>query len=81
MELKTQIGPLKYSWQQAERYLDDKNGRNCSNLFDAANIMKDSPSLPNYWVLSLSTFTQNAPWECKQYAKAVTNWERSDILK
>jgi glutamine synthetase len=57
-------------------YQDDKNGKISSNLFDAANIMKDSKVAKELFGGGfVDHFVQTRLWECKQFAKSVTDWE------
>ena len=57
-------------------YLDDKNGKISANLFDAATIMKDSKIAKELFGDGfVEHFTQTRFWECKQFAKSVTDWE------
>ncbi|HZX59774.1 MAG TPA: glutamine synthetase family protein [Mucilaginibacter sp.] len=68
--------PLNSPATSGNGYLDDKNGRISSNLFDAANIMKDSTVAKELFGAGfVDHFAQTRLWECKQYAKAVTDWE------
>jgi glutamine synthetase len=57
-------------------YLDAKNGRIASNLFDAATQMRDSKIANELFGEGfVEHFTQTRLWECKQFSKAVTDWE------
>jgi len=57
-------------------YQDDKNGKIPSNLFDAANIMKDSKIANELFGEGfVDHYTTTRLWECKQFAKSVTDWE------
>jgi glutamine synthetase len=57
-------------------YIDKKNGSISSNLFDATTIMKDSPIAKELFGEGfVDHFSQTRLWECKQYAKSVTDWE------
>ncbi|MGZ3822428.1 MAG: glutamine synthetase, partial [Mucilaginibacter sp.] len=57
-------------------YLDNKNGKISSNLFDAATIMKDSKIAQElFGEAFVEHFSQTRLWECKQFAKTVTDWE------
>ena len=57
-------------------YQDTKNGTIPSNLLDAANIMKDSKIANELFGEGfVNHFTKTRLWECKQFAKSVTDWE------
>jgi glutamine synthetase len=57
-------------------YLDDSNSRLPKNLFDATQIMRDSAIANDIFSEKfVQHFTQTREWECRQYAKAVTDWE------
>ncbi|HEY4195897.1 MAG TPA: glutamine synthetase family protein [Mucilaginibacter sp.] len=57
-------------------YLDAKNRKISGNLFDAATIMKDSKIAKELFGEGfVEHFTQTRLWECKQFAKSVTDWE------
>ena len=57
-------------------YQDNKNGKISANLFDAATIMKDSKIAKELFGEGfVDHFTQTRLWECKQFAKSVTDWE------
>jgi glutamine synthetase len=57
-------------------YCDDKHRRFAKNLDEATQMMKDS-SLANelFGEKCVTHFTQTRDWECRQYAKVVTDWE------
>jgi len=57
-------------------YLDKSNGTIASNLFDAATFMKDSAIAKElFGEPFVDHFTQTRLWECRQFAKGVTDWE------
>jgi glutamine synthetase len=57
-------------------YHDNKNGKISPNLFDAANIMKNSKVAKELFGEGfVEHFVQTRLWECKQFAKSVTDWE------
>ncbi len=57
-------------------YHDTKNGTIPSNLLDAANIMKDSKIANELFGEGfVNHYTKTRLWECKQFAKSVTDWE------
>lgn len=57
-------------------YLDKSNGTIASNLFDASVFMKDSAIAKELFGESfVDHFTQTRLWECRQFAKGVTDWE------
>jgi glutamine synthetase len=57
-------------------YQDKRNGVLASNLFDAANLMKDSPIAKElFGEAFVDHFTQTRLWEYRQFAKSVTDWE------
>jgi len=57
-------------------YQDKRNGTLSSNLFEATNKMKDA-EIANELFGSpfVEHFTQTRLWECRQFAKSVTDWE------
>jgi glutamine synthetase len=57
-------------------YQDAKNGRIGANLYDAAMAMKNSTIAKELLGGDfVEHFTQTRFWECKQFAKSVTDWE------
>ena len=57
-------------------YQDTKNGVIPSNLLDAANIMQDSKIANELFGEGfVDHYTRTRLWECKQFAKSVTDWE------
>jgi len=57
-------------------YQDAKNGSIAPNLFDATTAMKNSSVAKElFGEPFVDHFTQTRFWECKQFAKAVTDWE------
>ena len=57
-------------------YLDKKNGSLATNLFDASTAMKNSTVAKElFGEPFVEHFTQTRLWECKQYAKSVSDWE------
>jgi len=57
-------------------YLDSKSGKISSNLHDATIAMQQSAVAKELFGEPFVThFTQTRLWECKQFAKAVTDWE------
>jgi glutamine synthetase len=63
-------------------YRDDKHGRFAKNLDEATQMMKDS-SLANelFGEKFVTHFTQTRDWECRQYAKVVTDWEMKRYME
>jgi glutamine synthetase len=68
--------PLTIPATTGNGYQDKRNGSLSSNLFDAATIMKDS-AIANelFGAPFVEHFTQTRLWECRQFAKSVTDWE------
>ncbi|MFD0749073.1 glutamine synthetase family protein [Mucilaginibacter calamicampi] len=57
-------------------YANAGNGKIAANLFDASVAMKDSAVAKElFGAAFVEHFTQTRFWECKQFNKAVTNWE------
>ncbi|MBB2150678.1 glutamine synthetase family protein [Pedobacter gandavensis] len=57
-------------------YLDISNGVLPGSLQEATKKMKESPlAVSLFGAEFVAHFTQTRAWECKQYAKAVTDWE------
>jgi glutamine synthetase len=57
-------------------YDDAKNGRIASNLCDASIAMKNSVVANElFGEPFVAHFTQTRLWECRQFAKSVTDWE------
>jgi len=57
-------------------YQDKSNGSLSSNLFDATTLMKDSAIAKElFGEPFVDHFTQTRLWECRQFAKSVTDWE------
>lgn len=57
-------------------YLDIKNGKLRPNLYEAATDMKNSALAKElFGEAFVEHFTQTRLWECKQYAKHVSDWE------
>jgi glutamine synthetase len=68
--------PLNIPSTVGNGYLDSKNGKISANLFDAAMTMKDSKIAKELFGESfVEHFVQTRLWECKQFAKSVTDWE------
>jgi glutamine synthetase len=68
--------PLNIPSTAGNGYRDNKHGKISANLFDAATIMKDSRIAKELFGESfVEHFTQTRLWECKQFAKSVTDWE------
>jgi len=68
--------PLNIPATLGNGYQDTKNGTIPSNLLDAANIMKDSKIANELFGEGfVNHFTKTRLWECKQFAKSVTDWE------
>jgi glutamine synthetase len=68
--------PLNIPATVGNGYQDDKNGKIPSNLFDSANIMGDSKIANELFGEGfVDHFTTTRLWECKQFAKSVTDWE------
>ncbi len=57
-------------------YQDKSNGSLSSNLFDAANLMKNSPLAKElFGEAFVDHFTNTRLWEWRQFSKSVTDWE------
>jgi glutamine synthetase len=57
-------------------YKDNRNGSLSSNLFDASTMMKESGIAKElFGEAFVGHFTQTRFWECRQFAKSVTDWE------
>jgi len=57
-------------------YTNAENGKIPANLFDASVAMKNSDIASELFGADfVDHFTQTRLWECKQFNKAVTNWE------
>jgi len=68
--------PLDIPATVGNGYQNAKNGTIPSNLLDAANIMKDSKIANELFGEGfVNHFTKTRLWECKQFAKSVTDWE------
>jgi len=68
--------PLDIPATVGNGYQDTKNGTIPSNLLDAANIMNDSKIANELFDEGfVNHFTKTRLWECKQFAKSVTDWE------
>jgi glutamine synthetase len=68
--------PLNIPATVGNGYLDNNNGKISSNLFDAATLMKDSAVAKElFGEAFVEHFAQTRLWECKQFAKSVTDWE------
>lgn len=68
--------PLNIPATLGNGYRDDRNGKLPSNLFDAANIMKDSKIANELFGEGfIDHYAKTRLWECKQFAKSVTDWE------
>ena len=63
-------------------YLNETNGCLPANLYDATMQMKNSTIASELFGKAfIDHFTQTRLWECRQYAKAVTNWELKRYLE
>ncbi len=68
--------PLTVPATVGNGYQDKSNGSLAPNLFDAASLMKDSPIAKElFGEAFVDHFTQTRFWECRQFAKNVTDWE------
>jgi len=68
--------PLNIPATLGNGYQDKRNGSLASNLYDATNIMKDSAVANELFGSAfVEHFTQTRLWECRQFAKSVTDWE------
>lgn len=68
--------PLDIPATAGNGYQDTKNGVIPSNLLDAANIMQDSKIANELFGEGfVDHYTRTRLWECKQFAKSVTDWE------
>ncbi len=67
---------LKIPAIKGNGYKDKNNGSLSSNLFDATTLMKHSAlSKELFGEAFVEHFTQTRFWECRQFAKSVTDWE------
>jgi glutamine synthetase len=67
---------LKIPATKGNGYKDQSNGSLSSNLFDATTLMKDSTIAKElFGEAFVEHFSQTRFWECKQFAKSVTDWE------
>ncbi|MGZ3755925.1 MAG: glutamine synthetase family protein [Mucilaginibacter sp.] len=68
--------PLNTPATVGNGYLNAKNGRIAGNLYDASIAMQQS-ALANelFGEGFVEHFTATRLWECKQFAKSVTDWE------
>ncbi len=74
--------PLDIPMTIGNGYQDKTNGSIASNLFDAANYMKDSAVANELFGEGfVEHFTQTRLWECKLFAKSVTDWELKRYLE
>ena len=63
-------------------YLNKTNGCLPANLYDATMLMKNSEVAGElFGGPFVDHFTQTRLWECRQYAKAVTDWELKRYLE
>lgn len=63
-------------------YIDLSNGTLSRNLFEATQKMKNSDLAKALLGANfVEHFTMTREWECKQYAKAVTDWELKRYLE
>jgi glutamine synthetase len=68
--------PLNIPATIGNGYQDKRNGSLASNLFGAANLMKDSSIAKElFGEAFVDHFTQTRLWEYRQFAKSVTDWE------
>ena len=68
--------PLNIPATIGNGYVDDNNGSISPNLFDAATMMKASPIAKELFGEGfVEHYAQTRLWECKQFAKSVTDWE------
>jgi len=68
--------PLDIPATAGNGYHDTKNGIIPSNLLDATNIMKDSKIANELFSEGfVDHYAKTRLWECKQFAKSVTDWE------
>ena len=68
--------PLDIPATVGNGYQDKRNGSLAPNLFEATNNMKNS-GIANelFGNAFVEHFTQTRLWECRQFAKSVTDWE------
>jgi len=67
---------LKIPATQGNGYKDKSNGCLSTNLFDATTLMKESAIAKElFGEAFVEHFTQTRFWECRQFAKSVTDWE------
>jgi glutamine synthetase len=68
--------PLNIPATVGNGYQDKRNGSLSSNLFDASNLMKNSAIAKElFGEPFVDHFIQTRLWECRQFAKSVTDWE------
>jgi len=68
--------PLNIPQTEGNGYEDKRNGSLSSNLFDAANMMKDSALAKElFGEAFVDHFTNTRLWEWRQFGKSVTDWE------
>jgi len=68
--------PLEIAPTVGNGYQDTKNGKLRSNLYEATTDMKNSAIAKELFGEGfVEHFTQTRLWECKQFAKHVTDWE------
>ncbi len=68
--------PLNIEPVTGNGYNDKSNGVLSSNLYDATRLMKESPIAKElFGETFVDHFTQTRFWECRQFGKAVTDWE------
>ncbi len=68
--------PLNIPATTGSGYQDKRNGSIASNLYDAATQMKTSAiSKELFGEPFVEHFTNTRLWECRQFAKSVTDWE------
>jgi glutamine synthetase len=68
--------PLNIPATAGNGYQDTKNATISSNLLDATNIMKESKIANElFGDAFVDHYAKTRLWECKQFAKSVTDWE------
>lgn len=68
--------PLNIPATAGNGYHNKGNGSLASNLYDAANFMRNSAiAIELFGGPFVEHFTQTRLWECQQFGKSVTDWE------
>ena len=68
--------PLTIPATLGNGYTDDTHGKISPNLFEASTIMKTSAIAKElFGEAFVAHYTETRLWECKQFAKSVSDWE------